>query len=78
MRSDARYSTERLSTVYLRLLRQYALAMLKLKLKDAVAEHTPIEYISTVPAIWDEAATAKTIDCAKGDGMGITSNLSPS
>ena len=60
----------KLATDYLTCLRNHAYNILKLKLGQGVLDTTPIEFIITVPAIWDDAAKDRTAACARAAGMG--------
>ncbi|KAK5467274.1 hypothetical protein LTS15_000246 [Exophiala xenobiotica] len=59
-----------LTTDYLRCLRRHTSKILRLRLGDGVVDTTLIRYIITVPAIWDDAAKARTQHCAQSAGMG--------
>lgn len=59
-----------LATQYLTCLKEHARKILKLKLGEGIINSTPIRYIITVPAIWDDAAKARTRKCAVNAGMG--------
>ena len=63
-------SPEKLAIDYLTCLRQHISKILKLKLGEGVVDSTRIEYIVTVPAIWEDAAKYRTRACAKTAGMG--------
>jgi len=63
-------SSEKLCTDYLRALRTHTEEVLKYKLAASILRTTPIEYIITVPAVWSDAAQAKTRSCAEAAGMG--------
>lgn len=68
-------STERIVTDYLTALRKHAERVLRHSLlKDALLS-TPIEFVITVPAVWSDAAQAKTRTCAQNAGMGLGSAL---
>jgi molecular chaperone DnaK (HSP70) len=58
-----------LVTDFLESLRQHAERILILKLGEEIIRSTPVEYIITVPAMWSEAAQAKTRQCAEKAGM---------
>ena len=60
----------RLTTDYLTHLREHTTKILRRKLGDTIVDTTPISYIVTVPAIWSDAAKAKTRRCAAAAGMG--------
>lgn len=60
----------KLVTDYLTQLRIHTEKMLRRKLGDSVVDTTPIRYTITVPAIWSDAAKAKTRQCALAAGMG--------
>jgi molecular chaperone DnaK (HSP70) len=59
-----------LATDYLTCLREHAVKILTLKLGGGVVDTTPLRYIITVPAIWDDAAKHRTQQCAINAGMG--------
>jgi len=63
-------NAEKLCTDYLTALRAHTEQVLKHKLPQSVLRSTPIEYIITVPAVWSDAAQAKTRQCAENAGMG--------
>ncbi|KAI9806105.1 MAG: hypothetical protein M1833_004512 [Piccolia ochrophora] len=58
-------SAEKLTTDYLKCLRQHTLNHLGNRLAKAVLHTTPIEWCLTMPAIWSDAAKARTRECAK-------------
>ena len=62
-------------TDYLTALRKHVEVVLHHKLTADFLKSTPIRYILTVPAIWPEAAEAKTRACAEKAGMGKASEL---
>lgn len=70
-------SPANLATKYLSCLREHTLHILKLRLGEGVVNSTPFRFIITVPAIWDDAAKARTqkcgIDAGMGDGIRIIS-----
>jgi hypothetical protein len=66
---DHRNNGERLNSDYLTCLRKHVTEILKISLCANVLETTAVEFIITVPAIWSEAAQAKTMSCAKRAGM---------
>ena len=55
---------------YLTCLRKHAYNILRLKLGQGVLNTTPVEFIVTVPAIWEDAAKDRTATCATAAGMG--------
>ena len=63
-------SAEKLCADYLTAIRTHTELILKHKLPQSVLRSTPIEYIITVPAVWSDAAQAKTRSCAEQAGMG--------
>ena len=63
-------SAEKLCTDYLSALRAHTEKVLQHKLPASIMKSTPIEYIITVPAVWSDAAQAKTRECAFNAGMG--------
>ncbi|MCJ1392989.1 hypothetical protein MMC18_005861 [Xylographa bjoerkii] len=73
-------SAEKLVTDYLTALRKHAENILKHKLPESALKSTLIQYIMTlvlsntpdkmVPAVWSDAAQAKTKACAEKAGMG--------
>ncbi|KIV84785.1 hypothetical protein PV11_00543 [Exophiala sideris] len=67
---DMTRSPGALATTYLTCLRNHIMSILQLKLGDGVINTTPIRFTITVPAIWDDAAKARTQHCAKAAGMG--------
>ena len=64
-----------MTTDYLTALRKHAELVLRHILTAGFFDSTPREYILTVPAIWSEAAEAKTRACAEEAGMGKGSDL---
>ena len=62
-------------TDYLTALRKHVELVLHHKLTADFLKSTPIRYVLTVPAIWPEAAEAKTRACAEKAGMGERSEL---
>ncbi|KIW19845.1 hypothetical protein PV08_00420 [Exophiala spinifera] len=68
--SDPHHSPVELATTYLICIRRHVEKLLTLKLGKGVIDTTPICYTITVPAIWDDAAKARTQQCAKNAGMG--------
>jgi molecular chaperone DnaK (HSP70) len=69
LRIDHRNNGERLNSDYLTCLRKHVTDILKISLCANVLETTAVEFIITVPAIWSEAAQAKTMSCAKRASM---------
>ena len=59
-----------LSVDYLTCVRKHVLDVLKTKVGEGVLDTTPIEYIITVPAIWQDAAKFRSRSCAKQAGLG--------
>jgi len=72
---DYDHKPEKLVTDYLTALRKHAEKVLAHKLPQSAMTGTPMEYILTVPALWSEAAQAKTRSCAEKAGMGSGSRL---
>ena len=68
-------SPDKLVIDYLMALRKHAEQVLKFKLPSSALIGTPIEYVITVPAVWNDAAQAKTRACAEKAGMGCGSAL---
>ncbi|KAL8942323.1 MAG: hypothetical protein Q9211_001440 [Gyalolechia sp. 1 TL-2023] len=66
---------ETLAKDYLSALRKHFEAVLLTKIPPSVASTTRVEYVITVPAMWTEAAVAKTRECAEKAGMGEGSAL---
>ncbi|KAL8743512.1 MAG: hypothetical protein Q9190_004141 [Brigantiaea leucoxantha] len=66
---------EQLVKDYLTALRQHAEQVLRQKLPQSALAFTPLEFIITVPAVWSDAAKAKTRTCAEQAGMGVGSAL---
>ncbi|MCJ1304113.1 hypothetical protein MMC08_006925 [Hypocenomyce scalaris] len=66
---------ESLTTDYLAVLRKHAIHVLSNRLPKSALETTPIEYVITVPAVWSDAAQAKTRSCAEKAGMGSGAKL---
>ncbi|KAL8938655.1 MAG: hypothetical protein Q9216_003775 [Gyalolechia sp. 2 TL-2023] len=64
------HSPEKLAEDYLLALRHHMEAILKKNLHSTVVSVTPVEYVITVPAVWSDAAKAKTRRCAEQAGMG--------
>ncbi|KAI1618641.1 hypothetical protein EDD36DRAFT_37652 [Exophiala viscosa] len=60
----------KLTTAYLAKLRSHTIKLLGRKLGDALLNTTKVRFTITVPAIWDDAAKARTQQCATGAGMG--------
>jgi hypothetical protein len=75
LRVDHRNNGERLTSNYLTCLRKNVTELLKISLCANVLETTAVEFIITVPAIWSEAAQAKTMSCAERAGMGVGPKL---
>ncbi|MCJ1230796.1 hypothetical protein MMC12_007470 [Toensbergia leucococca] len=63
-------SSETLVTDYLTALRRHAEQILRYKLPQGAFQSTPLEFVITVPAVWSDAAQAKTRACAERAGMG--------
>lgn len=61
---------EALCTEYLTKLREQGIKVLDNQIGKAARECTPIAWIITVPAVWDEAGQDKTRRCAEKAGMG--------
>ena len=68
-------ATETLVTDYFTALRQHAEQILHHKIPQSALQSTKIEYVITVPAVWSDAAQAKTRFCAEHAGMGLGSAL---
>lgn len=68
--ADGTRNPERMTVDFLTALRKHVEMVMKHKLPTSVYLTTPIEYIITVPAVWSEAAQAKTRTCAEKAGMG--------
>ena len=68
-------SPTKMVTDYLTALRKHIEVVLQHKLTSDFLKSTPIRYILTVPAIWPEAAEAKTRACAEKAGMGKASEI---
>ena len=68
-------SAEHMVTDYLTALRKHAEQILRYKLPASALVATPIEFVITVPAVWSDAAQAKTRACAEKAGMGLGSAL---
>ena len=68
-------SPEKLVTDYLTALRKHAEQVLRYKLPESALASTPIEFVITTPAVWSDAAQAKTRSCAEMAGMGVGSAL---
>jgi molecular chaperone DnaK (HSP70) len=58
-----------LSRDYIKKVRQHVIKILESKLGDVVVNTTPIEWILTVPAIWEDGAKANTKSCAVAAGI---------
>ena len=69
------FSTEKIVTDYLTALRKHAEQILRYKLPLGALLSTPLEFVITVPAVWSDAAQAKTRTCAEAAGMGKGSAL---
>ncbi|KIY00568.1 uncharacterized protein Z520_03231 [Fonsecaea multimorphosa CBS 102226] len=63
-------SAIKVATDYLAMLHHHTEKILRLKLGDSIVDTTPLRYTITVPAIWSDAAKAKTQRCAFAAGMG--------
>ena len=68
-------STEKIVIDYLTALRKHAEQVLRHKLPAGALMSTPLEFVMTVPAVWSDAAQAKTRACAEKAGMGLGSAL---
>lgn len=66
---------EKVVTDYLTALRKHAEQVLRYKLPAGALISTPLEFVITVPAVWSDAAQAKTRACAEKAGMGLGSAL---
>lgn len=66
---------EKMVTDYLTALRRHAEQILRYKLPEGALISTPLEFVITVPAVWSNAAQAKTRACAEKAGMGLGSAL---
>ncbi|KPI43092.1 uncharacterized protein AB675_2163 [Cyphellophora attinorum] len=64
------HSATSLTTDFLACIRKHVSDVLKVKLGQDVLEITPLGFIITVPAIYDDAAKARTAACARQAGMG--------
>lgn len=69
------FTSEKLVTDYLTALRKHAEQILRYKLPQSALQSTPVEFVITVPAVWSDAAQAKTRACAERAGMGLGSAL---
>ena len=67
---DLEVSPARLRTEYLICLREHTLRVLKSQLGQGVLDTTPLRFVITVPAIWNEAAKAQTLQCAVDASLG--------
>ena len=67
---DAHIPPEQKVTDYLTALRRHAEEVLRHKVSASPILETPVRYVLTVPAVWSEAAQAKTRACAIAAGMG--------
>ncbi|KAL9609803.1 MAG: hypothetical protein Q9167_005457 [Letrouitia subvulpina] len=68
--SDSTQTPEMLTIDFLTAIRKHAEIVLEQKLPASVYSTTSIEYIIAVPAVWSEAAQAKTRTCAEKAGLG--------
>ena len=68
-------SAVKMVTDYLTALRRHAEQVLRYKLPSSAVQSTPLEFVITVPAVWSDAAQAKTRACAEAAGMGKGSAL---
>ena len=68
-------TSEKLVTDYLTALRKHAERVLHYKLPQRSLQSTRIEYVIKVPAVWKDAAKARTRFCAEHAGMGLGSTL---
>lgn len=66
---------EKIVTDYLTALRKHAEQILCYKLPAGALISAPLEFVITVPAVWSDAAQAKTRACAEMAGMGLGSAL---
>lgn len=66
---------EKLVTDYLTALRRHGEQVLRYKLPHSALQSTPLEFVITVPAVWNAAAQAKTRACAEKAGMGLGTAL---
>lgn len=55
---------------YLLALRKHIQAVFAKSLPPSISATAPVEYVLTVPALWSDAAIAKTRSCAERAGMG--------
>ncbi|KAL9099462.1 MAG: hypothetical protein Q9163_005040 [Psora crenata] len=73
--TSSEHSAEKLTTDYLTALKKHAEHVLRYTLPRSALVSTPVEYILTVPAVWSDAAQAKTRQCAENAGMGQGSTI---
>lgn len=66
---------EKMVTDYLVALRKHAELILRYKIPASALTSTPLEFVITVPAVWSDAAQAKTRTCAEKAGMGLGPTL---
>ncbi|CAD6584316.1 MAG: hypothetical protein ASARMPREDX12_001622 [Alectoria sarmentosa] len=69
------YDAEQSVIDYLTALREHTERYLKDKLSSAALWSMAIDYIITTPAVWSDAAQAKTRACAEAAGMGKSESL---
>ncbi|KAK6383716.1 hypothetical protein LTS17_003008 [Exophiala oligosperma] len=67
---DQQHDPVHLVTLYLTRLRGHIMDILAKNLGSGVIKTTPIRFTITVPAIWDDAAKARTQKCVQSAGMG--------
>lgn len=67
--------TEKLVVDYLTALRKHSEQILRYKLPKSALQSIPLEFVITVPAVWTDAAQAKTRNCAERAGMGCGFSL---
>lgn len=67
-------SPEKVVTDYLRSFREHIIQVLRSKVGRSF-DHTALEFVITVPAMWPDWAKAKTLSCAEEAGFGKTSKI---
>lgn len=73
--SRGEITPQKLTTDYLKALRDHAERMLLRNVLETVLQRTPREYVITVPAVWTEKARDLTAKCAVDAGMGSEDKL---
>ncbi|KAH8807944.1 hypothetical protein F5884DRAFT_857504 [Xylogone sp. PMI_703] len=67
---DADHNAQQLATDYLAALKKHLMHMLQLQLGELQAKTILLQFVLTVPAVWNESAREKTLTAAEGAGLG--------